>query len=79
LGMLCHVLLQITDVDAVRSSGLGQPFIAVLAQVLPQKTATALGALTGKKKKIALLNLPASSSPSNYYDLSGLRVLLCSR
>jgi len=44
---LCLVISYvITDVDAIRSSSLGQPFIAVLAQVLPHKTAMAFGALT---------------------------------
>ncbi|KAF8318420.1 amino acid permease [Clavulina sp. PMI_390] len=44
---LCLVISYvITDVGAVLDSPLGQPFIAVLAQVLPQKTAMAFGAIT---------------------------------
>lgn len=44
---LCLVISYVTtDVDAVLSSELGQPFIAILAQVLPKKVATAFGAIT---------------------------------
>ncbi|KZF23682.1 amino acid transporter [Xylona heveae TC161] len=40
------VAYTVVDIDAAISSDLGQPFAAYLQQVLPQKTATALLALT---------------------------------
>ncbi|EJD53496.1 hypothetical protein AURDEDRAFT_53635, partial [Auricularia subglabra TFB-10046 SS5] len=43
---LVLVLMQISDLSAINASPLGQPFIAVLAQVTSRTTATAFGIIT---------------------------------